>query len=77
MGTSSIFQTEKEGDTSRLKFARTSTELLGGISYPEKDLVKPPRLDMWHTGSKPSRLIPRKGAVPLSGAEEQTARARS
>ena len=31
--------------------------------------------ETWHTGPQPSRYVRRKGAAPLSGAEEHTARA--
>ena len=47
---------------------------LGGNNYPENGLVKPPRRDT-RASPQPSRYVRRIGAAPLSGAEEQTARA--
>jgi hypothetical protein len=45
----------------------------GGNNHPENGLVKPPRRDT--RALQPSRYIQRKCAIPLSGAEEQAARA--
>jgi hypothetical protein len=45
----------------------------GGNNYPENGLVKPPRRDT--RALSPAGMFGGKGAAPLSGAEEQTARA--
>ena len=42
----------------------------GGNNYPARVTA-----ETWHTGPQPSRHVRRKSAAPLSGTEEQTARA--
>jgi hypothetical protein len=59
------------------RFARDDKE--PGPSWGKQLLEERPRetAETWHTSPQPSRHVRRKGAAPLSGAEEQTARATS